>query len=176
MFFVCNAEREWGIWNLNLKIENDFSGFHRNSYSTSEFVFKMEFGIRNSDVWFFFLKVLEFGRDSCNSGGPMTTIPAAVQLLLFENGLSGVRWHVACSLVSLPHTPKGLSFIGINRHCVAGRDPRAPSKQIRNQLANTQHATVRQTDQFRITSNTFFRESLSLVHRSCENHGRIPRL
>ena len=40
-------------------------------------------------------------------------------------------------------------LVGINRHCVAGRDPRAPSKQIRNQLANTQHATVRQTDRFR---------------------------
>ena len=82
----------------------------------------------------------------------------------------------SCSLVSLPHTPKGLSVFGINRQCVAGRDPRAPSKQIRNQLANTQHAAVRQTDRFRIRSLSNFRESSSLVHRSRENHGRIPRL
>ena len=32
-------------------------------------------------------------------------------------------------LVSLPHTPKGLSFIGSNRHCVVGRDPRAPANK-----------------------------------------------
>jgi len=25
VFFVCNDERELGIWNLNLKIENDLS-------------------------------------------------------------------------------------------------------------------------------------------------------
>ena len=33
------------------------------------------------------------------------------------------------SLVSLPHTPQGLSPIGSNRHCVVGRDPRAPANK-----------------------------------------------
>ena len=32
-------------------------------------------------------------------------------------------------LVSLPHTPQGLSPIGSNRHCVVGRDPRAPANK-----------------------------------------------
>ena len=34
------------------------------------------------------------------------------------------------ALVSLPHTPQGLSPIGSNRQCVAGRDPRAPANKI----------------------------------------------
>ena len=33
------------------------------------------------------------------------------------------------SLVSLPHTPQGLSSIGSNRHCVVGRDPQAPANK-----------------------------------------------
>ena len=33
------------------------------------------------------------------------------------------------ALVSLPHTPQGLSPIGSNRHCVVGRDPRAPANK-----------------------------------------------
>ena len=37
----------------------------------------------------------------------------------------GIFW----SLVSLPHTPQGLSPIGSNRHCVVGRDPRAPANK-----------------------------------------------
>ena len=32
-------------------------------------------------------------------------------------------------LVSLPHTPKGLSSIGRSRQCVVGRDPRAPANK-----------------------------------------------
>ena len=32
-------------------------------------------------------------------------------------------------LVSLPHTPQGLSPIGSNRYCVVGRDPRAPANK-----------------------------------------------
>ena len=35
-------------------------------------------------------------------------------------------------LVSLPHTPQGLSPIGSNRHCVVGRDPRAPANKNEN--------------------------------------------
>ena len=34
------------------------------------------------------------------------------------------------TLVSLPHTPQGLSPIGSSRQCVAGRDPRAPANKI----------------------------------------------
>ena len=72
---------------------------------------------------------------------PQTTIPSlCTTCTVFGSPFSQTRmcrlsWptyariHIIPEVVSLPHTPQGLSPIGSSRQCVVGRDPRAPAKQ-----------------------------------------------